>query len=93
MVYRECPRHHRCSLRKISQAGEVNLPLPDLHSLLLAFVLAILTESLPLELSRLGALLGKVIRTRALETTVVVVGARGLLYIWPWAILLLLNMC
>ena len=93
MVYRECPRHHRCSLRKISQAGEVNPPLPDLHSLLLAFVLTILTESLPLELSRLGALLGKVIRTRALETTVVVVGARGLLYIWPWAILLLLNRC
>ena len=95
MVYRECTRHHRCSLRKISQAGEVNPPLPDLHSLLLAFVLIIPMESLPLEFSRLGALLGKVIRTPALETTVVVVvvGVRCLLHIWPWAILLLLKRC
>ena len=93
MVYRECTRHHRCSLRKISQAGEVNPPLPDLHSLLLAFVLIIPMESLPLEFSRLGALLGKVIQTPALETTVVVIRTRCLLYIWPWAILLLLRRC
>ena len=75
MVYRECTRHHRCALREISKSGEINSTLPDLHSLLLDFVLIIPTESLPLRLSRLGALLGKVIRTPALETAVIVVGA------------------
>ena len=91
MVYRKCTRHHRCVLREISKSGEINSTLPDLHSLLLAFVLIVPTKSLPLRLSRLGALLGKMIRTPALETTIVVVGTSGWLHIWPWAILRLLE--
>ena len=93
MMNRKSTRQDWCSFRKINKSGEVNSPLSDLHSLLLAFVLVIPPESLPLRLSRLGALLGKVIQTPTFETTVVVVGVRGLLYIWPWAILLMLNRC
>ena len=92
MMNRKSTRQDWCSFRKINKSGEVNSPLSDLHSLLLAFVLVIPPESLPLRLSRLGALLGEVIRTSALETAVVVVRARYLLHIWPWAILLLLRL-
>ena len=67
MVYGECTRHHRCSLRKISQTGEVKSALPDLDSLLLALVLIILAESLPLGLSRLRAHLSKVTRAPTLD--------------------------
>ena len=90
MVHRECTRHHRCSLRKISQTGEVKSALPDLDSLLLALVLIILAESLPLGLSRLRAHLSKVTRAPTLETSVVVVRASCLLSIRPGAGLLLL---
>ena len=90
MVYRECTQHHRCSLRKISQTGEVKSALPDLDSLLLALVLIIPAESLPLGLSRLRAHLSKVTRAPTLETSVVVVMASCLLSIRPWAGLLLL---
>ena len=91
MVYRKCTRHHRCALRKVSQLGEVKPALPDLHSLFLALVLIIPTESLPLGLSRLGAHPSKVTRAPALETMVVVVWARSWLYIQPRADLLLLK--
>jgi hypothetical protein len=91
MVYRECTRHHQCSLRKISQTGEVKSALPDLDSLLLALVLIISTESLPLGLSRLRAHLSKVTRAPTLETSVVVVRASCLLSIRPWAGLLMLR--
>src|SRR6185312_7614924 len=90
MVYRECTRHNWCSLWKISQVGEVKSALPDLNSLFLAHVLIISARSLALRLSRLGAHLGKVIRTLAFETVVIVVRASGLLSIRPRAGLLLL---
>ena len=67
MVDRKCTRHHRCALREISQAGEVNSALPNLHSLFLALILIILA---------LGACICKVARAASLETAVVVVGAR-----------------
>ena len=89
MVYRECTRHDWCSLGKFSKVGEVKSALPDLNGLPLALILIVPARSLPLSLSRLGALLGKVIRTPALETAVVIIGTASLLGIWPWAILLL----
>ena len=76
MVYRKCARNQRCSLREVSQTGEVNSALPDLHSLFLALVLIVLAETLHLGLSRLGACICKVARAPTLETAVVVVGAR-----------------
>src|SRR6185312_8302997 len=91
MVYRECTRHNWCSFGKFSMVGEVKSALPDLNGLFLALVLIIFARSLPLRLSRLGALLGKVIRTPAFETAVIVVRASGLLSIWHRAGLLLLR--
>ena len=67
MVYRKCTRHNWCSLRKVSKAGEVKSALPELNSLPLALVLIIFAISLSLRLSRLGAHLGKVIRTPTFE--------------------------
>ena len=93
MIDRKCTRHDWFALRKFSQIGEINSPLPDLHGLLLAHVLSVPAEPLPLGLSCLGAHLSKVVRASALETTVFVVKARCLLHIWPWAILLLLKRC
>ena len=90
MVYRECTRHNRCSFGKFSKVGEVKSALPDLNSLLLAFILIISARSLPLILSRLRAHFGKVIWAPTLEATVVVVGASGLLKIRPRAGRLLL---
>jgi len=83
-------RHYQCSLRKISQTGEVESALPNLDSLLLAFVLIFSVESLPLGLSRLGAHLSKVTRAPTLETAVVVVRVSCLLSFRPWAGMLLL---
>ena len=91
MVYRECTRHNWCSLRKASKAGEVKSALPDLNGLPLALVLIISARSLPLRLSRLGAHLGKVIRTPASETAVIIIRASGWLSIRPRAVLLLLR--
>ena len=91
MVYGECTRHNWCSFWKVSEAGEVKSALPDLNSLPLALVLIISAGSLPLRLSRLGAHLGKVIRTPASEIAVIVVRASGLLSIQPRAGLLLLR--
>ena len=89
MVYRECTRHNLCPFRKFSKIGEVKSALPDLNSLLLALILIISARSLPWILYRLWAHFGKVIWTPTLETTVVVVGASGLLKIRPRAGLLL----
>src|SRR6185437_5297016 len=91
MIYRECTRHNWCSLWKVSQVGEIKSALPDLNGLLLALVLIISARSLPLRLSRLGAHLGKVIRTPASEIAVIVVRASGWLSIRPRAILQLLR--
>ena len=91
MVYGECTRHNWCSFGKFSKVGEVKSALPDLNGLPLALVLIISARSLPLRLSRLGAHLGKVIRTPAFETAVIVVRASGLLSILPRAGLLLLR--
>ena len=90
MVYRECTRHNWCSLRKVSQVGEIKSALLDLNGLFLALVLIISARSLPLRLSRMGAHLVKVIRTPTFETAVIVVRASGLLSIRPRAGLLLL---
>ena len=90
MVYRKCTHHHRCALRKFSQAGENDSALPDLHSLFLALVLIIYARSLPLGLSHLRAHLCKVIWAPAFKTAVVNVMASGLLKIRPRAGLLLL---
>ena len=91
MVYRECTRHNWCSLWKVSQVGEIKSALSDLNGLSLDLVLIISARSLPLRLSRLGAHLGKVIRTPASETSVIVVRASRLLSIRPRAVLLLLR--
>ena len=91
MVYRKCTQHNRCSLGKFSKVGEVKSALPDLHSLLLAFIWIISARSLPLILSHLRAHFGKVIWAPTLEATVVVVGASGLLKIRPRAGRLLLR--
>ena len=61
-----------------------------MNSLLLAFVLVISVRSMFLILSRLRAHLCKVIWALTLKTTIVVVGASGLLEIRPRAGLLLL---
>src|SRR6185295_14910181 len=89
MVYRECTRHNWCSLRKVSKAGEVKSALPDLNGLPLALVLIMSARSLPLRLSRLGAHLGKVIRTPASEAAVIIIRASGWLCMRPRAVLLL----
>ena len=91
MVYGECTRHNWCSFGKFSKVGEVKSALRDLDGLFLALVVVISVRSLPLRLSRLGAHLGKVIRTPAFETAVIVVRASGLLSIRPRAGLLLLR--
>ena len=91
MVYRKCTRHNWCSLRKVSEAGEIKSALPDLNGLPLALVLIISARSLPLRLTRLGAHLGKVIRTPASETAVIVVRASSWLSIRPRAGLLRLR--
>ena len=91
MVYRKCTRHNWCSLWKVSQVGEIKSALPDLNGLSLALVLIISVRSLPLRLSRLGEHLGKVIRTPAFETAVIVVRASNLLSTQPRAGLLLLR--
>ena len=91
MIYRECTRHDWCSLGKFSKVGEVKSALPDLNGLPLALVLIISARSLPLSLSRLGAHLGKVIRTPASETVIIIIRASGWLSIWPRAVLLLLR--
>ena len=90
MVYKECTQHNRCSFRKLSKIGEVKSALPDLNSLLLALIMIISARSLPLIFSRLRAHFGDVIWAPTLETTVVVVGASGLLKIRPRAGRLLL---
>ena len=91
MVYGECTRHNWCSFGKFSKVGEVKSALPDLNGLPLALVLIISARSLPLRLSRLGAHLGKVIRTPTSETAVIIIGASGWLSIRPRAVLLLLR--
>ena len=90
MVYRECTRHNRCSFGKFSKVGEVKSALPDLNSLLLAFILIIFARSLPRILSRLWEHFGEMIWAPTLEATVVVVRVSGLLEIRPRAGRLLL---
>ena len=48
---RKCTRHHWCTLRKFSESGEIDAPLPDLNSLLSALVLVVLIRALALVLS------------------------------------------
>src|SRR6185436_18442197 len=91
MVYRECTRHNWCSLGKVSKAGELKSALPDVNGLPLALVLIISARSLPLRLSRLGAHLGKVIRTPASKAAVIIIRASGWLSIRPRAVLRLLR--
>ena len=92
MIDRKCTRHNWCALRKFRKSSEVNLPLPDLHDLSLAFTLVILLQILTLgRLLISGTSPGKVRKTSTLEATVVASCTVGLLIIWPWPRLLLLR--
>jgi hypothetical protein len=89
MVYKECTRHNRSSIRKFCKGSEVNLSLPDLHHWPLTLVLVILTGTLPLiRLLGLRTISDEVFRTFAIETVIGVASLLDLLNIWPWAKLL-----
>jgi hypothetical protein len=67
MVYKECTRHDRSSIRKFRKGGEINLPLADLHHRSFALVLVILTGTLPLiRFLELWTIFNEMIRTSAL---------------------------
>ena len=61
---RECAHHYWCTLGKLCKSGEINLPLLDLNSLPLVFVLIVLVRALTTTwLSSLRAVPSKVSRT------------------------------
>ena len=76
--------HDGCSLRIISQCGEVQPALPHLHPLPLALVLICI---LPLPLLVLGAILGVMSSAATSETSVVT----GLTVLLLWLVVSLLN--
>jgi hypothetical protein len=86
VVNRECTRHDRSSIRKFRKSGEVNSPLPDLYHRPLALVLVTLTGTLPL-IRFLGprTISDEMIRTSAIETSIIAASLLDLLNIWPWA--------
>ena len=66
MMDRKCTRHNWCALRKFRKSSKVDLPLPDLHDLLLTLALVILIRILPLGRFLVsGAISGEVHRTSA----------------------------
>jgi hypothetical protein len=74
MVDRKSTRHYWCPLGKSGESGEVHPSLADLDHLLFALALAGWIGCLPLEgFPRLRAILDKVGRASAIETTIVVV--------------------
>ena len=67
---RKCTRHNWCTLRKFSKSSKVNLPLPDLHDLLLTLALVILIRILTLgRLLVSGAIPSEVRRTSTSKAT------------------------
>ena len=91
MINRKGTRHNWCALRKFSKSSKVDLPLPNLHDLLLALALVVLISILALgRLLVMGTMPGEVHRTSASEATIITIRTAGLLSIWPWSKLLLL---
>ena len=91
MMDRKCTRHNWCALRKFSKSSKVDLPLPDLHNLLFALALVVMSSILALgRLLVTRTIPSKVRRTSASETTIITIRTAGLLSIWPWSKLLLL---
>jgi hypothetical protein len=89
MVDRKSTRHYWCPLGEFGESGEVHSSLADLDHLFLALALAARVGGLPLEgSSRLGAILDKVGRASAVETTIVVVSLVGWQKARPWTLLL-----
>ena len=89
---RECTRQNWCALRKFSKSSKVDLPLPDLHDLLLTLALVVLIKILTLGRFLVsGAIPGDVHRTSASEATVVPIHTVGLLNTWSWPRLLMLR--
>ena len=71
---RECTRHNWCALRKFSKSSKVDLPLPDLHDLLLTLALVVLIRILTLgRLLVSGAIPGEVRRTSTSKATVIAI--------------------
>ena len=92
MIDRKGTRHNWCALRKFCKSSKVNLPLPDLHDLLLTLALVVLIRILTLgRLLVSGAIPGEVRRTSTSKASVVTISTVGLLKIWPWPRLLLLR--
>jgi hypothetical protein len=92
MVDRESTRHYWCSLGEFGESGEVHSSLVDLDHLPLALALAGWTGCLPLErFPRLRAILDKVGRASAIETTIVVVSLVNWRKTRPRTLLLLLQ--
>jgi hypothetical protein len=74
MVDRKSTRHYWCPIGEFGESSKVHPSLADLDHLLLALALACWVGCLPLEgSSRLRAILDKVGRASAVETTIVVV--------------------
>ena len=74
MMDRKYTRHNWCALRKFSKSSKVDLPLSDLHNLLLTLALVVLTRILTLgRLLVSGAIPGEVRRTSAGIATVVTI--------------------
>jgi hypothetical protein len=91
MVYRESTHHYWRNLEEFGESCEVHPPLADLYHLLLALTLVVQVGCLPLERSSgLGAILNKMGRAAAIETTIVVVSWIGWRKARPRALLLLL---
>ena len=83
---KKCTRHHWCALRKFCKSGEIDVPLPDLNSLLFALVLVVLIRALALVLSLgLWALTGEMSGAPTIEATISITWTGGLWTIWPWA--------
>ena len=80
MMDRECTRHNWCALRKFSKSSKIDLPLLDLHNLLLALALVVLIRILALgRLLVSGAIPGEVRRTSTSKAMVVTIHTVGLL--------------
>jgi hypothetical protein len=91
MVDTKSTRHYWCSLGEFGESGEVHPSLADLDYLLLALALAGWIGCLPLKrFPRLRAILDKVGRASAVETTIVVVSLVGWRKTRPRTLLLLL---
>ena len=86
---RENTRHDWWSFGKLCKSSEINSPLSDLHHLLLALALVVLTGVLPcIRLLGLRAISGEMGSTAAIKASIVTVPTIELWGIWPWAKLL-----